>query len=83
VALGRYPQFGHGQVGHPDVSAAGRFGNSVSAPYGRSQALPARYPSGAAVYPSLSTNLFGTNFGTPVAISYLQRRATLVLRGGQ
>jgi hypothetical protein len=83
MALGRYPSFGAGQVGYPPVSAAGRFGNSTSAPYGRSTSLPARYPSGAAVYPSLSTNLFGTRFGTVAAVSYLQRRATLVLRGGE
>jgi hypothetical protein len=81
--LGRYPSFGANQVGHPDVSAAGRFGNATSASYGRTQALPSRYPSGAAVYPSLSTNLFGTRFGAPLAVSYLQRRATMVLRGGE
>jgi hypothetical protein len=81
--LNQYPTFGANQAGHPEVSAAGRFGNSTSASYGRTQALPSRYPSGAAVYPSLSTNLFGTKFGTVAAVSYLQRRATLVLRGGE
>jgi hypothetical protein len=78
----RGPVFGSGQVGNPPAAANGRFGNAQTAPYGRGTPLPGRYPSGAAVIPSLSTNLFGTRYGTPTAVSNLQRQATLILRGG-
>ncbi len=78
----RGPSFGVNHAGHPDAPAAGRLGSSTSAPYGRSTSLPPRYPSGAAIYPGLSTNLFGTRYGTVRAVSTAQRIATLVLRGG-
>lgn len=77
-------RFGPYHPGHPAASAAGVFGNVMSAPYARNAGIqaPNGPQVGATIYPSLSSVFFQTRWGVVQTISPAQRTASQVVRGG-